>query len=167
MSDDDRPTPAARAQRLIDEGINLTLATVGASGAPWVSPVFYVPDANYDLFWTSEKTARHSENIRASGVAAIVIVEADPDKRVDAVYMSAVASELTEAEEIEHGITVMLSKPQPERWTISSPGDVSADGPWRIYRARPTQIDVRATETEAGKPVARREAAEFRLLPGA
>ncbi len=163
MSDDAKPTPAERAQRLIDECRDMTVATVGASGAPWVSPVFYVPDENYDLYWTSEKTARHSANIRSTGVAAIVIYPTDPGKPVDAVYASALAAELTDPEEIGHGIAVMLRKPQPEKWMITSAADVSGRGPWRIYRAQLTTIDVRATQTEGGRAVARREPADFRL----
>jgi hypothetical protein len=157
-----QPTPPERARRLIDASINMTVATVDAAGVPWVSPVFYVPDDAYDLYWTSEPSARHSENIRCTGAAAIVIVEADPEARVDAVYMSAEATELTGPEEVERGIEVMLAKPQPERWKITSADDVSGDGPWRIYRAHPTAIDVRSSDSNRGRAVARRTPAEFR-----
>jgi nitroimidazol reductase NimA-like FMN-containing flavoprotein (pyridoxamine 5'-phosphate oxidase superfamily) len=164
---DSRPTPQERAQRLIDVTTNMTVATVGADGAPWVSPVFFVADSDGDLYWTSETTARHSQHIRETGQAAVVIVEPDPDRRVDAVYMAAKVVELSAAEDIAHGIDVMTRKPQPERWMISGVEDVTGDGPWRIYRAHPESIEVRASDTVNGKAVARRQAAEFRPDHGA
>jgi len=139
------------------------VATVDANGMPWVSPVFYVPDENYDLYWTSEKTARHSENIRNTGAAAIVIYEAESAKPVDAVYMSAESAELTDPEDVERGIEVMARKPQPDKWLIESVDDVTGIGPWRIYRARPTAIEVRADAVKKGKAVVRRESADFRM----
>jgi hypothetical protein len=160
MSDD--ATPQQRARRLIDVASNMTLATVGADGRPWVSPVFYVPDSRYDLYWTSEVSARHSENIRATGQGAIVIVEPDPDARVDAVYMDAEVTELVDATEIVRAIAIMRSKSQPERWMVTTAGDVSGDGPWRIYRARPLGMDVRTTGSAGDKAVARRQPADFR-----
>ena len=162
MSIDADPTPAHRAQRLIDVGVNMTVATVGSDGTPWASPVFYVPDEDYNLYWTSETTARHSENIRATWSAAIVIIEPDPERRVDAVYLQAEVHELTDPDEIRAGIAVMLAKPQPERWMISNVSDVSGNGPWRIYRAVPSSIEVRSTNEVGGKAVARRTDAEFR-----
>jgi nitroimidazol reductase NimA-like FMN-containing flavoprotein (pyridoxamine 5'-phosphate oxidase superfamily) len=151
-----------RARRLIDESVNMTVATVDTAGVPWVSPVFYVPDENYDLYWTSERTARHSENIRRTGNAAIVIVESDPQRRVDAVYMSTEATELTDPTSLARGVEIMLGKPQPDKWMITSSGDVTGDGPWRIYRAHPMSIEVRASDEVNGKPVARRIDADFR-----
>jgi len=161
---EERPTPQERAQRLIEVTVNMTVASVGADGAPWVSPVFFVADAAGDLYWTSETTARHSRNIRETGAVAIVIVEPDPERRVDAVYMAAAAVELSAGEDIAHGIDVLTRKPQPERWMITGVEDVTGDGPWRIYRAHPTSIEVRASATVNGKAVARRQDAEFREL---
>jgi hypothetical protein len=155
-------TPQQRARRLIDENQNMVLATADPEGIPWISPVFFVPDENYNLYWTSEKTARHSENIRCTGATAIVIFDAEPGKPVDAVYMSCESDELTDPVEIHRAIAVLSRKPQPEKWSIDSVEDVSGDGPWRIYRARPTTIEVRASAVAGGRPVARRQPADFR-----
>jgi nitroimidazol reductase NimA-like FMN-containing flavoprotein (pyridoxamine 5'-phosphate oxidase superfamily) len=159
----DTSTPQQRAQRLIDVGIDMTLATVGADGQPWVSPLFYVPDGAYDIYWTSGREARHSENIRATARAAIVIVEPDPEARVDALYMSARAVELNDAADVARGIEIMAAKSQPERWMITGAAEVSGDGPWRIYRAHPLSMHVRETTTlPGGKAVAGRREADFR-----
>ncbi len=159
---DPTPTPQDRARRLLEVTPNMTVASVGTDGTPWVSPVFFVADTDGDLYWTSETTARHSRHIRETGAVAIVIVEPDPERRVDAVYLAAEAVELSAAADIAHGIDVMTRKPQPERWMITGVEDVSGDGPWRIYRAHPTSIEVRASATVKGKAVARRQDAEFR-----
>lgn len=155
-------TPQERARRLLDVGDHIVVATADARGTPWISPLFYAADDDYDLYWTSDREARHSVNIRATGRAALVVYEIDPDRPVDGVYMQAEVRELTDPTEIRHGIEVMLSRPQPDKWVIQSPADVSGDGPWRIYRAHPVSIEVRASGERAGKAIALRRDAEFR-----
>jgi nitroimidazol reductase NimA-like FMN-containing flavoprotein (pyridoxamine 5'-phosphate oxidase superfamily) len=155
-------TPQQRAQRLIDESDHMIIATVGADGAPWATPVFYVADQNHDLYWMSEQSSRHSVNIRSTGTAAIVIFEVEPGRPVDGVYISAESAELVEPEEIKTGIEILARKPQPNKWVIQSIDDVTGEAPWRIYRAHPITIEVRANAVENGKAVARRESAEFR-----
>jgi uncharacterized protein YhbP (UPF0306 family) len=155
-------TPQERARRLLDEQQNLVLATADADGIPWIAPVFFVPDEQYDLFWTSDHEARHSVNIRATGRAAIVVYQVEPGQPVDGVYSQAEVAEVQDAEELAHGIAVMRGRRQPEKWMIESPADVSGDGPWRIYRARLETIEVRASGTRAGKAVALRQPADFR-----
>ena len=159
-------TPQQRARQLLDQSANMTVATVAPDGQPWVSPVFFVPDGDYDLYWTSEPSARHSANIRADGRVAIVVVQDERGKPVDGVYLTAEAVELSDPEEITRALSVMAAKSQPERWRINGPEDVSGAGPWRIYRAHPLSIEVRSSDTVAGKPVARREPADFRLSGG-
>lgn len=70
--------------------------------------------------------------------------------------------ELATPAELQHAIGVMARKPQPARWSIDGLDDVVGDGPWRIYRAHPLTIEVRSQATRRGKPVARREPADFR-----
>lgn len=101
-------SPTERAKRLVDTSKHMTIATVDVDGVPWVSPVFYVADDNYNLYWVSGRTARHSENIRRcpKTTIAIVIFEADPV--VDAVYMSTEAEELTNRDEVDRAIQVLV-----------------------------------------------------------
>jgi nitroimidazol reductase NimA-like FMN-containing flavoprotein (pyridoxamine 5'-phosphate oxidase superfamily) len=155
-------TPQERARRLLDEQQNLVLATVSAGGIPWIAPVFFVPDEAYQLYWTSDREARHSENIRATGTAAIVVYRVEPGQPVDGVYIQAAVSELSHPAEVARAIEIMLNRPQPEKWMIEDPGDVTGDGPWRIYRARASSIEVRASGSKRGKAVALRQPADFR-----
>jgi nitroimidazol reductase NimA-like FMN-containing flavoprotein (pyridoxamine 5'-phosphate oxidase superfamily) len=155
-------TPQERARQLLDEQQNLVLATTDADGIPWISPVFFVPDEHYELYWTSDHEARHSANIRATGRAAIVVYRVEPGQPVDGVYSQAQVSEVQDAEELAYAIEVMQGRRQPDKWMIESPADVSGDGPWRIYRARLESIEVRASGTKSDKAVALRQPADFR-----
>jgi nitroimidazol reductase NimA-like FMN-containing flavoprotein (pyridoxamine 5'-phosphate oxidase superfamily) len=158
--EDEQPTPGERARRLIDQNSHMVIATTDLEGTPWVSPVFYVADDSYDLYWTSAAAARHSANIRESGAVAIVIFETEPE--VDAVYLAGHAVELEEPDDVRMGIEIMGRKLQPERWQIEGTDDVTGEGPWRVYRAHPTTVEVREDGIEKGKAVAGREPADSR-----
>jgi nitroimidazol reductase NimA-like FMN-containing flavoprotein (pyridoxamine 5'-phosphate oxidase superfamily) len=138
----------------------MTLATADGSGKPWVSPVFFVPDDAYDLYWVSAKSARHSANVRDNPSVALVVYATEPD--VDAVYMAAHAEELNESGEVERGIEVVARREQPPQWRINGIADVTDAGPWRIYRAAVDKIEVRRPGEEGGKAVVGRELADFR-----
>jgi nitroimidazol reductase NimA-like FMN-containing flavoprotein (pyridoxamine 5'-phosphate oxidase superfamily) len=153
------PTPQERAKRLIDESTNMVLTTADSEGVPWVSPVFYVADDDYDLYWTSDPEARHSANLRVNPRVAIVIFDTGP---VDAVYISARAVEINDINQAIRATEIMRSKAQPPRWVIDDLAVVVDDGPWRIYRATPETIEVRAETIKGGKPVVIREDADFR-----
>jgi uncharacterized protein YhbP (UPF0306 family) len=152
--------PGDRARSLMERADLMTLATSDEAGVPWVSPVFYVPDDAYNLFWVSAKDARHSENIQARATVAIVIYSTEPE--VDAVYLSAEAEEIAEEDDAQTGAEIMRRKPQPEKWIISVIADVIGDGPLRIYKALPTSIEVRREVRVDGKAVVTREPADFR-----
>jgi nitroimidazol reductase NimA-like FMN-containing flavoprotein (pyridoxamine 5'-phosphate oxidase superfamily) len=156
-------TPQQRAKHLIDQSANMVLATSTTDGVPWVSPVFYVPDDRYDLYWTSGVEARHCANIRGHSAVAIVVYDAPP-KEVDAVYISAQAVELNDPKEVEAAIEIMRRRDdwQPAHWRIKDISVISGDGPWRIYRATPQTIEVRLPREERGERIITREDADFR-----
>jgi nitroimidazol reductase NimA-like FMN-containing flavoprotein (pyridoxamine 5'-phosphate oxidase superfamily) len=150
-------TREQRARHLLDQNDHMTIATADASGVPWVSPVFYVLDGYSMLYWVSDRSARHSINIRANSAVAIVIFETDP---VDAIYLSARAIELSEVPDIDHAMHVLKRKAQPDQWVVRQVADVIGDSPWRIYRAAVDRVEVRAETTKFGKAVVVRELAD-------
>jgi nitroimidazol reductase NimA-like FMN-containing flavoprotein (pyridoxamine 5'-phosphate oxidase superfamily) len=109
-------TPEQRAAHLIRSQDHMTIATADSAGVPWVSPVFYAPAANLELYWVSDVSARHSQNIRHNPAVAIVVYQTVPT--TDAVYITARAVELDQEAEIRHAIQVMKQKPQPDRWVV-------------------------------------------------
>lgn len=156
-----RPTPQERARSLLARNHLMTLATVDGEGRPWASPVFYSLDDDGRLYWTSDRDARHSANVRATGRVAIVVHDA-ADGHVDALYLDATATELNEAAEVEQGTAVMRRRDalQPARWHIADVAEVSGAGPWRIYRATPAARWVRSRSSKQGKPVVTRTPAD-------
>ena len=144
-------TPEERARHLLDAGSHMTIATVDPEGTPWVTPVFYVPDVDNALYWVSDNEARHSVNVRANQAVAIVIYQTQPT--TDAVYITARAFELDDRREILHAIEVLSRKDQPPQWVVGEAADVEGASAWRIYRASPEHIDVRALTQKNGKAV--------------
>jgi Pyridoxamine 5'-phosphate oxidase len=49
---DDR---TARARLIVENGAYMTLATADASGAPWVTPVWYALESLSSLIWISRQ----------------------------------------------------------------------------------------------------------------
>ena len=53
----------------------MTMATAGADGDPWVSPVYFAAGDRDELLWVSEPGTRHSLNIAARPRIAVVIFD--------------------------------------------------------------------------------------------
>jgi hypothetical protein len=98
--------PVALARRLIDANSYLTLGTADAGGRPWVSPVWYAAAGYTELLWVSSPDARHCRNLSVRPEVSIAIFDSRvPLGQAQAVYMSAVAQELSAAE-LERGIEI-------------------------------------------------------------
>lgn len=64
-----------RITRFIAKRNVLTVATVGASGEPWVANCFYAYDKKRNLFiFTSDTTTRHGAEMEANGRVALSVV---------------------------------------------------------------------------------------------
>jgi len=146
--------PSDAATKLLDTQDHMTVATADAAGRPWVSPVFFVRDPNYGLYWVSSKTAVHSANIRARPEVCIVVFVTGPAK---AIYVEAQARELQDEGEILEAIPLLAAKPQPTKFTVTGLGDVTGDNAWRIYKARPKAAWTRADADEGEQAVTIRE----------
>jgi nitroimidazol reductase NimA-like FMN-containing flavoprotein (pyridoxamine 5'-phosphate oxidase superfamily) len=98
---------AAAARDIIDANRYLTLATADGDGRPWASPVWYAHEGYRDFFWVSRPEARHSRNLAERPGLAIVIFDSTvPEGGAQAVYVEAVAEELSGAEQ-ERGIGIL------------------------------------------------------------
>ena len=87
----------------------MTMATAGADGDPWVSPVYFAAGDRDGLLWVSEPGTRHSLNIAARPRIAVVIF----DSRVaigeaQALYGSGEAAEVA-GEQLETAIAAPRS----------------------------------------------------------
>lgn len=129
-----------KAQLLIEATRHMTIATANTSGKPWNSPVFFVYDEKFTLYWVSFIDAVHSINIRARPQVAITILGTPPDHYGDGVYIDAEAVELNDVREVERTIQVLRRRPRESKFTVNSPTDVLGAAVWRVYKAIPKEV---------------------------
>jgi nitroimidazol reductase NimA-like FMN-containing flavoprotein (pyridoxamine 5'-phosphate oxidase superfamily) len=127
--------PASLARAIIDEISYMTLGTADENGLPWVSPVWFASDAYREFFWVSLPERRHSRNIATRPEVAIVIFDSRvPISTGQAVYMSAVAEEVT-GRGVERGIEIFSRRSEAEGARPWSLDDVRGEARLRLYRA--------------------------------
>ena len=100
------------ARTIIDAGRYMTLATAGADGVPWASPVWYAPEGYSELIWVSNPEARHSRNLAARPELSIVIFDSTVTPgHGQAVYMAASAAESAEGLDVFSARSVAQGMP--------------------------------------------------------
>ena len=122
------------ARAIIAANRFMTLATAGADGAPWASPVWFAPDGERGFLWVSNPQARHSRNLAERPELAIVIFDshATPGEAA-AVYLSAVGGQ------VEQGIETFSAHSVAHGLSAFTRADVTAPAPLRLYRAQATE----------------------------
>jgi len=131
--------PAAGARAVIDANHYMTLGTADDSGHPWVTPVWFAPADYREFFWVSSPAARHSHNIAIRPDVSIVIFDSQvPVGSAAAVYMTAVAHELTGAAQ-ERGLEVFARESEAQGLSVWGMANVTAPARHRLYRAAVTE----------------------------
>jgi hypothetical protein len=142
----------------------MVVATANKNGKPWISPVFFSYDDKYNLYWVSDKSALHSQNIRLRPESGIVIYgRVTPAEHPVAAYFDATAVELDEINEIDSAIEALAKRQQDEKFVIKSAADVTGSACWRIYKATPKEISVRddAVDPLTGQAITIRKPVKF------
>jgi Pyridoxamine 5'-phosphate oxidase len=125
---------AAVARAILDANLYMTLGTADEDGRPWVTPVFYATADYTDFYWISRPDARHSRNIaRRTQVSAVVFDSTVPAYTGQAVYMSAVATEVV-GDDLDLGLAVYPGAAERGAGTITAQ-QVSHPAAYRLYRA--------------------------------
>jgi len=128
-------------KQTIADNRHMVIATSSKAGNPWVSPVFFAYDEDYNLYWASEKTSRHSKLIQENANIAIVIFDTGPDTDDSrAVYFEASAQELNDKAEAQHAAHIFNARVIKEKFKVKNMEDVLGDGAWRLYKATPTKV---------------------------
>jgi nitroimidazol reductase NimA-like FMN-containing flavoprotein (pyridoxamine 5'-phosphate oxidase superfamily) len=95
---------AAMARDVLDHIRYVVLGTIDEDGRTRTSPVYFVPHEYQDLYWVSNPTSHHSQNLerdnRLSGVVFDSTVPPGPDVR--AVYLTGTAREVEAAALAQH-----------------------------------------------------------------
>jgi nitroimidazol reductase NimA-like FMN-containing flavoprotein (pyridoxamine 5'-phosphate oxidase superfamily) len=132
----DGPNLREVARSIVDSNRYMTLATADELGSPWASPVWYAPVGYREFLWVSSPEARHSRNVAARSELAIVIFDSHQAGGWNALYMAAVAEEVTDVDE-EIQIFSRHGEAQGLRaWTRE---DVLPPARHRLYRATVAQ----------------------------
>ncbi len=141
VNTDDSQTPAilAKAQHILEHTIYGTLSTSSSDGVPWVSPLLLGYDADWNLYWSSAKSAQHSQNLYANqGRAAIAIYSTNRAVgQGQGLYLVGTATEVASAD-IKDALKVLLRRiPQGHHRT---PADYRDPSPRRLYGFRPQTV---------------------------
>lgn len=128
----------AVARQIMDSILFMVLGTADETGRPWASPVYFSANDYREFYWISSPDVTHSRNILVRPQVSIVIF----DSRVaagmgQAVYMSAVAEELTGAD-FDRGLQIYngrFQNPGEHGVRTISAEDLHAPGVYRLYRA--------------------------------
>ncbi|MGH3714089.1 MAG: pyridoxamine 5'-phosphate oxidase family protein [Micromonosporaceae bacterium] len=128
------------AKRVIDTNKYLTLGTVDADGQPWVSPVFFTPEAYTHFYWVSSPESRHSRNLADHpGLSIVVFDSSVPIGGAEAVYMTGRAG-LVPDDELER-CSALYSGRLPELRHFP-PEQLREPAPFRLYRATVSEHSV-------------------------
>jgi uncharacterized protein YhbP (UPF0306 family) len=126
---------AELARKILDANLYMTLGTADESGRPWASPVYCAFDRYTEFWWVSSPDARHSRNIAVRPEVGIVVFDSQvPISTGQAVYMSAVAEQVTGADS-ERGLDVFSQRSVAHGGRIWTPEDVLGAARVRLYRA--------------------------------
>lgn len=129
-----------KAKKIIQENIYCTIAT-SSKGVPWITPVFFAYDEEFNLYWVSNKESRHSTLIRENPKVAISIFNSQmPEGFGDGVYIEASVEELSKKQDIQEGIGVYNNRATIDSFKIPSQESVAGNNNWRIYKATPGTI---------------------------
>lgn len=112
-----------------------TIATATRAGKPWNSPVSSVHDDDLNIYWFSDKSNQHSQNIRENEDVFIIFYDSTvPEGAGMGVYIEAKAYEIEEVNEIQKARK--LKKGVEE----SDPHTFLGDAIGRVYKAVPQRI---------------------------
>jgi hypothetical protein len=139
----------AMARAIVDGNSYMTLGTADAEGVPWASPVWYAPASYREYFWVSKPGARHSQNIAVRPQVGIVIFDSTvPISSGKAVYMAALAEQVTDGDEIVRGMSVFSERSLAQGGREWTPADVGPAARLRLYRATASEQFVLSPQDE-------------------
>jgi len=134
-----------RAKEILQTIRYATVATANREGKPWNSPVSSVHDEELNIYWFSDKSNQHSQNIRENADVFIVFYDSTvPEGAGEGVYIEAQACELEDMEEIKKARK--LKKGIEENDLTRFLGD----GIRRVYKAVPQRIWLNDAEEKEG-----------------
>jgi nitroimidazol reductase NimA-like FMN-containing flavoprotein (pyridoxamine 5'-phosphate oxidase superfamily) len=128
----------ATAEALLDAAAYMTIATAGADGYPWATPVWFAPEDHRRFYWVSDPDARHSRNLAEQPQLSLVVFDTHaPIGTGQGVYMEAVADR-PQGEALERGIAIFSRRSLAQGGVAWTPEDVAPGARLQLYRATAT-----------------------------
>ncbi|MEO3749164.1 pyridoxamine 5'-phosphate oxidase family protein [Streptomyces sp. B6B3] len=140
-------------RRVVDGNLYLTLGTVEPDGLPRLSPVYFTHDAYRTFYWLSAPDAQHSRNVARQPEITAVIYDSSviPGDNPQAVYLTATAQRVPDDElTAECAVAFRTMRGGIE---ASTPEDLTAPAPLRLYRATATSyaVHIRGSHPTRGR----------------
>ncbi|OGM15906.1 hypothetical protein A2V56_04790 [Candidatus Woesebacteria bacterium RBG_19FT_COMBO_42_9] len=136
-----------KSKKVIDTIEYIDLATITEDGKPWNSPLWFVRDDKYNLYFYSPKYTQHSENIRNNGNGFVVIYDSRaPEGTGFGVYMTVEVKELNTVSEVDEALKWVYKKKKKKR----TPQEFLGNSPRRIYKVTPKEAWVNDAELKNG-----------------
>lgn len=136
-----------KSKKVIDTIEYIDLATVTEDGKPWSSPLWFVRDDKYNLYFYSPKYTQHSQNIRNNGKGFVVIYDSRaPEGTGFGVYMTVEIKELNTVSEVKEAIKWIYTKKKKKKTTQDFLGKSAR----RIYKVTPKKVWVNDAEEKDG-----------------
>ena len=139
VSHPDSPQPQllAKAEAMLQHTPYCTLATCSADGLPWASPVFFVYDPDWTLYWSSAIASVHSQHIyhNQGRMAVTVYGTHSPVFKGQGLYFRGTASEL-QPERVAAIMERLFDRAGGDR-PHRTAADYLGDSPRRFYQFRP------------------------------
>jgi len=139
-----------KVQQILDENLYLTVSVATLTGEPWIANLYYVVDSNYTFYWYSSKNTKHSELIRQNPKVALCIFNSTAtEDDVDAVYVKALAFEMSDISEIAKSLlpfgkkmlaTGFVNGKDALNRFVSGVKDFTGESALRLYKADPLEI---------------------------
>jgi nitroimidazol reductase NimA-like FMN-containing flavoprotein (pyridoxamine 5'-phosphate oxidase superfamily) len=136
------------ARRILAENRYLTLATADEGGQPWASPVWFAVESPRQVLWASKPGTRHSQNVaRRPEVAFVVYDSSRPPGEAAALYVAAVAAEVSD-DEVELAAASFSAASVEQGLAVWGPERFRAPARLRLYRATVTEAFLHTDEDE-------------------
>jgi Pyridoxamine 5'-phosphate oxidase len=138
---------STQAVQILENTLYCTLATCSPAGMPWATPLFFIWDSQWHLYWSSAIASQHSQNLLANaGKASIAIYSTQAAQSgVQGLFLAGVAQAISGdlsdqplCDRIERIINQMFDRargPRPQRTAADYLGESSR----RIYHFTPEQ----------------------------
>ena len=139
-TDLDNPAVLQKAKNIIESNLYCSLSTCSTEGEPWISPLLFVYDENWNLYWSSAIVSKHSQNIysNAGKVAIAIYGSPIPEGTGQGLYLTGTATEVESvetAEQIIRWVGERTGKPNPK---IAA--DYLGQSPRRFYQFAPEKV---------------------------